>query len=60
MSWYKEINQVKVGDPVKSPRNGSGIVTKVTKRTITVTFENGNTVKNTYRYSDAPFFESEF
>jgi len=31
-----------------SRRNGKGMVTDTSKRTITVTFENGNTVKNTY------------
>lgn len=60
MSWYKKINEVKVGYKIKNKRNGKGVITSKTQRTITVTFENGKVVKNTYRYADAPFFESEF
>ena len=54
------IEDVRIGDPIESKKNGKGIVTKRTKRTITVTFENGNVVKNTYRYNDAYFYQSEF
>lgn len=54
------IKDVKVGREVNSPRNGKGMVTAKTKRTITVTFQNGNTVKNTYRIADAPFYDCDF
>jgi len=56
----KIISEVKVGDVVDSPKNGKGMVTFKTKRTITVTFENGNVCKNTYKHSDAYFYYSEF
>ena len=56
----KTIQDVKIGDPVNSYINGKGMVTIKTKRTITVTFENGNTVKNTYKYNDAYFYGSDF
>ena len=59
MAW-KTIQEVKVGDEVNSPKNGKGIVSMKTKRTITVTFENGNTTKNTYKFNDAYFYESDF
>lgn len=32
----------------------------VRKRTITVTFENGNIIKNTYKHSDSYFYETDF
>jgi len=56
----RTIQDVKIGEPVNSGRNGKGMVTNKTKRTITVTFENGNTVKNTYKYNDAYFYGSDF
>jgi hypothetical protein len=59
MSW-RTIEDVKIGEPIESPKNGKGMVTSRTKRTITVTFENGNTVKITYHHSDAYFYQSEF
>lgn len=58
--WKKTIEQVKIGDKVENNRNGKGMVTDKTKRTVTVTFENGMKVKNTYRSSDAYFWQSEF
>jgi hypothetical protein len=58
--WKKTIAEVKIGDKVENGRNGKGMVTDKTKRTITVTFENGNKVKNTYRYADAYFWEGDF
>lgn len=54
------IQDVKIGQEVNSGRNGKGMVTAKTKRTVTVTFQNGNTVKNTYKYSDAYFYDSDF
>ena len=54
------IKDVKVGREVNSPRNGKGMITAKTKRTITVTFQNGNTVKNTYRTADASFSDWDF
>ena len=56
----KTIQDVKIGEAVHSGRNGKGMVTNKTKRTITVTFENGNTVKNTYKYNDDYFYGSDF
>ncbi len=56
----RTIQEVKVGEPVESPKNGKGMITGKTMRTITVTFENGNTVKNTYKYNDAWFYMSDF
>jgi len=43
-----------------SRRNGKGMVTDTSKRTITVTFENGNTVKNTYIHNDTYFYGIDF
>ena len=51
----KTIQEIQIGHPVDNRRNGKGMVTAKTKRTITVTFENGNSVKNTYKYNDAYF-----
>ena len=56
----KTIQHVKIGEEISSGRNGEGMVTAKTKRTVTVTFKNGNTVKNTYRYSDDYFYGSDF
>lgn len=36
------IQDVKIGQEVNSCRNGKGMVTAKTKRTVTVTFQNGN------------------
>lgn len=60
MAWTKTIQEVKIGEKVENDRNGKGMITKKTKRTITVTFENGNIVKNTYRHSDDYFWETDF
>lgn len=54
------ISNVKIGKTINSPINGEGIVTLKTKRTITVTFKNGNVVKNTYKYIDSYFNECDF
>lgn len=56
----KTIKEIQIGHTFESPRNGKGMITAKTKRTLTATFENGNIVKNTYRYSDAYFYGSEF
>lgn len=54
------ISEVKIGTLVNSGNNGKGMVSAKTKRSVTVTFQNGNTVKNTYKTADAYFYESEF
>jgi hypothetical protein len=54
------IEDVKIGQLVNSIKNGKGMVTSKTKRSVTVTFRNKNTVKKTYRYSDAYFYGSDF
>lgn len=56
----RTIQDVNIGEQVDSGRNGKGLVSGKTKRTITVTFQNGNTVKNTYKYNDAYFYASDF
>ena len=56
----RTIQEVKIGEKVKHHIKGDGMVTNKTKRTITITFENGNTCKNTYRYNDAYFYVSDF
>ena len=56
----KTIQDVKIGEEVNSVKNGKGVVTNKTKRTITVTFENGNTVKNTYKHNNSYFYEIYF
>lgn len=56
----QKISDIQVGHSFLSPKNGKGMITKKTKRTLTATFENGNTVKNTYRYQDAYFYGSDF
>ena len=60
MAWTKTIQEVKIGDKVENNRNGKGMITAKTKRTIEVTFENGNKVKNTYRHNDDYFWETDF
>lgn len=56
----RTIRDVKIGEKVFSGRNGEGVITDKTKRTITVTFENGNKVKNTYAHNDDYFYGSDF
>jgi hypothetical protein len=56
----KTIKDVKLGTKIENKRNGKGMVTRKTPRTITVTFFNGNIVKNTYKHNDAYFYESDF
>jgi hypothetical protein len=56
----KTIKDVKLGTKIENKRNGKGMVTHKTPRTITVMFFNGNKVKNTYKHSDAYFYESDF
>lgn len=56
----KTIAQVRIGDTVDGGRNGKGMVTGRTARTVTVTFENGNEVRNTYKHKDAIFLDSDF
>lgn len=54
------ISEIEIGYTFTSPRNGEGMITGKTKRTLTATFKNGNTVKLTYRSIDAYFYASEF
>jgi hypothetical protein len=54
------IQKIQIGHTFETPKNGKGMITGKTKRTLTATFENGNVVKNTYKYSDAYFYGSEF
>lgn len=56
----RTIQDVKIGEKVVNDRNGEGMVTNKTKRTISITFENGNIVKNTYRHNDDYFYASDF
>lgn len=56
----KTIKDIEIGNKINSPINGEGMVTGKTKRTVTVTFTNGNTVKITYRHSNAYFYETDF
>jgi hypothetical protein len=60
MGHTKTIQEVKIGDQLETIKNGKGVITDKTKRTITVTFENGNKVKNTYRHNDVYFWETDF
>jgi len=60
MSFKRTIAEVRVGEKIESPKNGNGMIISKTKRTITVLFEKGLKVKNTYRHSDAYFWESDF
>lgn len=56
----KTIQDVKIGDTVFNYRNGEGMITNKTMRTIEVTFKNGNKVKNTYRHKDDYYYETDF
>lgn len=56
----KTINEIEVGFRFRNERNGEGMITYKTKRTLTATFANGNKVKNTYTSSDAYFYGSDF
>lgn len=56
----KKISEIEIGHVFNSPRNGEGMITAKTKRTLKATFRNGNTVKNTYRTADAYFYGSDF
>ncbi len=56
----KTIQDVHVGDKINHHRNGEGMITDKTKRTITAVFENGVTTKLTYKTNDAYFYVSDF
>lgn len=56
----KLIKNVKVGDIIYSDINGLGIVVEKTKLSITVEFENGNVIKNTYSRNDIEFNGKNF
>lgn len=55
----KRISDVRVGDVFTTRRCGKGLVIGVTKRTITVKFEN-STSKNTYKSSECEYPLNEF
>lgn len=54
------ISEIQIGHTFTSPRNGEGMITAKTKRTLTATFKNGNISKNTYKHADAYFYGSDF
>jgi hypothetical protein len=54
------IKDVEIGRLVYSNRNGNGMISSRTRKSITVIFENGNTVKNTYKNNDDYFYGSDF
>ena len=56
----RTIKEVKIGEAVDTKRNGKGMVTKVGRKKITVTFENGNVVTNTYKNVDDYYYQSDF
>ena len=56
----RTIADVVIGEKFHHPKHGGGMVSGKTKRTITITFENGLVSKNTYRYADAYFYITEF
>jgi len=56
----KTIQEIQIGHTFESPKNGKGMITGKTRRTLTATFENGNTVKLTYRHNDSYFYSTEF
>lgn len=54
------IKDIQIGHTFQHHKYGKGMVSGKTQRTITATFENGMTVKNTYKYADAYFYGSDF
>ena len=56
----ESIQDIKIGKKVQNAKNGKGLISNKTTRTITVTFENGNVVKNTYPSKDSNFYASDF
>jgi hypothetical protein len=60
MGLLQTIAEVEIGQEVSSWRNGNGKVVDKTARTVTVLFEGGNRVKNTYRSKDSFFKQSDF
>ena len=60
MSYGREtIQDVKIGRIIENNK-GRGMITGKTMRTITVTYENGNVRKNTYRHNDDYFYATDF
>lgn len=55
----RTIQDVKEGETVNHPKKGVGMVSKKTKRTITIQFNDGS-CKNTYNCNDAYFYPSDF
>jgi|JI10StandDraft_1071094.scaffolds.fasta_scaffold3145157_1 hypothetical protein len=56
----KTIEDIQVGHTFNSGRNGEGMITAKSKRTLTAVFKNGNKVKITYKTADAYFYGSDF
>ena len=56
----KTIQEIKEGYTFDLKYKGKATVIMKTPRTITSMFENGNTVKITYRHKDAYFYPSDF
>jgi hypothetical protein len=55
MARIKQLNKMnmqntRIGEEVNHYKYGKGMVTNVTKRTVTVTYENGVVIKTTYKY----------
>ncbi len=56
----QKISEVKLGQKLTSPKNEIGLVCDTTKKSITVIWESGLKIKNTYRDTSAPFYVSDF
>jgi len=55
----RTIQDVKVGETINNREKGVGMVTKKTKRTITIQYEKSS-CKNSYNCNDAYFYISDF
>ncbi len=60
LTSLKSISHIKVGDIIKGPKNGRGIITAKTKLTLTATFETGTIMKITYNKVNDYFKPSDF
>ena len=56
----KKVSDIRIGESYNHGLYGNGMVTDTTKRTITITFQNGMKVKNTYKSADAYLYISDF
>lgn len=56
-----KVSEVKIGHKLTSPKDGMiGLVCDVGKKSITVVWENGLKVKNTYKSIDSYFYVIDF